>query len=233
MRSTEQINEITRNISKPYAVDNFITQDDVIHLIDLFNQNTANKIEKNTGPVTLYITEYLTDPVFIKILDKIKDEIGEYDLAGGIFFTASYPHIIHNDDTFELLNVYKGINIPLMLEGSYTNFPDLCFFDQFYFHGPAKFFKGEENVPTYYNKQIYDYADLDGVVSETFDNDIRLKYFTHLKPQWLEGLSFCNALTWKPTSAIIFDSTRLHCASDFRQQGITSKLGISIFTRYK
>ena len=123
---------------------------------------------------------------------------------------------------------YKGITIPLKIYGS-DLIPDLCFFDQFYFHGPAKFFNGDNNLSTYYNKQIYEYSKVDGIVDEPFyDND---KLFTHLKSEWLQGLSLNCILKWKPTSALIFDSVRLHCSSDFRQHGITHKLGLSIFTK--
>jgi hypothetical protein len=115
------------------------------------------------------------------------------------------------------------------MEGFSETHPKLCFFDQFYFHGPSKFFNGDTTIPTYYNKQVYDYKDINGLVSTPFvDND---NYFTHLKLQWLEGLSLHSALDWVPGNAIVFDSVRLHCASDFRKLGIKSKLGISIFTK--
>jgi hypothetical protein len=145
-----------------------------------------------------------------------------------LFFQARYPHIVQNDDTFLLPDtVYRGITIPLKIYSS-KEIPKLCFFDQFYFHGPAKFFKGETSVPTYYNECVYDYSLVDGLVDTKINREGIL---THLKPQWLEGLSLHSALPWKPTSAIIFDSVRLHCGSDFRQQGISSKLGISVFTK--
>ena len=64
-----------------------------------------------------------------------------------------------------------------------------------------------------------------------FDESTRCTYLQHLKPKWLSGLTLWGTLDWSPGNALIFDSTRLHCASDFRQQGIVSKLGISIFTR--
>ena len=177
------------------------------------------------------IGPYSDDPVFIKIMDKLKTELGPFEVTAGMFFSATYPHIVHNDDTFELPDgVYKGITIPLKAYGS-NRVPDLCFFDQFYFQGPAKFFNGDKDIPTYYNKQVYDYTDVDGVSDMPFDESTRVKYFTHLKPQWLKGLTLWGTLKWKPTSALIFDSVRLHCASDFRQQGISHKLGISIFTK--
>lgn len=230
MRDIDQITKIKQHFENPYVIDNFINSNNIVDLIALF-ENSNDKIHKNTGPIT--VTADLTNPVFAEIISKLKNQIGNFEVTAAFFFKTDYPHIIHNDDTFELPCAYKGITIPLLLEGSFDTLPYLCFFDQHYFHGPAKFFKGDNNVPTYYNKQIYDYAEVDGIVDGKFDADIRLKYFTHLKASWLDGLSLNSIIEWKPTSAIIFDSVRLHCASDFRKLGITSKLGISIFTRKK
>ena len=230
MRNSEQISQIKSRITDPYSVEDFITQQDITHLISIFYKE-KNKIYKNTGPITLNIVPFLNDSVFIKIMDKLKIEIGSFKMTAGMFFSTDFPHIVHNDDTFELPDgVYKGITLPLELtRNSGTEFPKLCFFDQCYFHGPAKFFNGSENVPTYYNKQVYEYSNVDGIVSEPFyDND---QLFTHLKSEWLQGLSLNSTLTWQPGSALIFDSVRLHCASDFRKHGITRKLGISIFTK--
>ena len=231
MRSPEDIARIKSRIEDPYSVDNFITSEQIAYLIDLFD-NHENKIQKNTGPVTVNLD--FTDPVVADIVLRLKQLIGPFDITAGFFFTTNYPHIIHNDDTFELPDgVYKGITIPLKTYGS-DRVPDLCFFDQFYFHGPAKFFNGDTDIPTYYNKQVYNYADVDGIVGGMIiDESTRCQYFTHLKTQWLKGLTVWGTLKWRPTSALIFDSVRLHCASDFRQQGIARKLGISIFTKVK
>jgi hypothetical protein len=231
MRTLEQINSIKAKVSDPYAIENFLSVDEVDYLVKLFDSQEieSNKVYKNTGPITLDIKPYLGDPVVAKIIDKLVKELGPFEMTAGFFFTTNYPHIIHNDDTFELpAGVYKGITIPLKVYGS-ERIPKLCFFDQFYFHGPAKFFKGSKDIPTYYNKQVYDYQDVDSLSSDPFVGEY--KYFTHLYPQWLEGLSFHSALDWIPGNALIFDSTRLHCASDFRSLGIKSKLAISIFTK--
>jgi hypothetical protein len=229
MRTQEQITQIKNRITDPYKIDEFLTDADIEQLVSIF-ENHSNKLQKNTGPVTLELD--LKDPIVSSIIERLKKEIGNFEVTAAFFFKTSYPHIIHNDDTFELPdNVYKGITIPLKTYGS-DRIPKLCFFDQFYFHGPAKFFNGDTNVPTYYNKQVYDYTDVDGISDGMLiDESTRISYLTHLKPIWLKGLTFWGTLNWKPTSALIFDSTRLHCASDFRQQGIESKLGISIFTK--
>lgn len=235
MRTTEQITSIKSRITDPFEITDLLTASELLHLINLFEMNkqdiSSPVVYKNTGPITLDIKPYLEDAVVSKVIDNITQRIGSFEITAGFFFSTDYPHIIHNDDTFELPDgVYKAITIPLQIEGN--RIPKLCFFDQFYFHGPAKFFNGEENIPTYYNKQVYEYSQVDGIVTNMFfDESTRCSYLTHLKPKWLNGLTFWGTLDWKPGNALVFDSTRLHCASDFRQQGIKNKLGISIFTK--
>lgn len=237
MRSITDIELIKSRVSEPISIENFLSKEDIARLIGIFNQHEAGGIkaydglvEKITGPITLNLETYRTDPVIIKIMHQLEKEIGKFEMTAGFFFRTDFPHIIHNDDTHELPStVYKGITLPLELNGFNGTYPKLCFFNQFYFHGPAKFFKGSKDIPTYYNKQIYDYEHIDGLSTEPFVGEY--SYFTHLYPQWLDGLSFHSAFDWIPGNAIIFDSTRLHCASDFRSLGIKSKLAISIFTK--
>jgi hypothetical protein len=236
MRTNSQIQQIKNNITDPYAISDFVSHEDRLHLINLFRTHAAHEgpysqvIKKNTGPVTLDLNLFPKDLILQNTLSKLKKEIGDFEVTAAFFFETDYPHIIHNDDTFELPDtVYKGITIPLELTGFHEEYPKLCFFDQCYFQGPAKFFNGSNDIPTYYNKQVYDYKDVDNLVAVPLvDTD---KYFTHLKPQWLKGLSLHSVLNWIPGNVLIFDSVRLHCASDFRNLGITSKLGISVFTK--
>lgn len=241
MRSQDKISIIKTTIDEPRQVTDFISKDEINSLVDIFdssddlNSPYKGKIKKNTGPVTLELTQFGSDSVVTDILKKIQTEIGPYDIVSAFFFKTDYPHIIHNDDSFELPdNVYKAITLPLKVYGDrILGLPSLCFFDQFYFHGPSKFFKGEQYIPTYYNKQIYEYKDIENLTDETFDHLLYQKYFTHVKKIWLDGLTFHSAVDWIPGSAIIFDSVRLHCASDFRKLGIKEKLAISIFTKKK
>lgn len=244
MRTTEQIEFIKSKTTDPYSVDDFLSDEEVNYLISLFENNqddnttidSQKKIYKNTGPITLDMRKFENDIVYRTVLKRLEEYIGPFEVSNAFFFTTNYPHIIHNDDTFELNpNVYRGITLPLRLDtdGELTYLPYLCFFDQYYFHGPSKFFKNEKFIETYYNKCLYEYSDVDGLVDTPIDDETIQKYFTHVKPSWLEGLSLHSVEPWKIGSALIFDSTRLHCASDFRKLGIKSKLGISIFTNRK
>lgn len=236
MRSEQQISEIkSRNID-PYFIHNFITQEEIQHLICLFEDsnelNSPYKINKNTGPVTLDLTLNRNDSVVDKILSNLEKEIGSFEITAGFYFITDYPHIIHNDDTYELpSSVFRGITIPLKLYGNFKQYPKLCFFDQYYYHGPSKFFNKETYMPTYFNKQIYDYKDVEGLTNQKFDKEIYEELFTHCRYDWFDGLSLHSSIDWIPGRAIIFDSVRLHCASDFRKLGIDKKLGISIFTK--
>lgn len=244
MRQIWQINKIKNRIIEPYSINNFLSEEEVNHLISLFQSHSENQIDpaqkkvyKNTGPITLDLRSYSQDSVVSSVLDRIKQEIGPYEITASFFFYTNYPHIIHNDDLFELPDgIYRAITLPLMFNRNNDSeeLPSLCLFDQFYFHGPSKFFNGSEkqNIPTYYNKQIYEYSTVDGVLDyNAITEETYNKLFTHLKPQWLEGLSLHSTIPQKIGSAIIFDSVRLHSSSDFRQLGIESKLAISIFTK--
>jgi hypothetical protein len=239
MRTTEQIYNIKKNISDPISYRNFLNRDQVDYLISLFEKDDeiespySDKVHKNTGPITLDLYRYYDDVVVSKILRDLTTIIGNYEITAAFFFKTDYPHVIHNDDTYELPNtVYKAITLPLKVyPEKISECPKLCFFDQFYFQGPAKFFHSDKDIPTFYNKQIYNYSEVENLSDKKFDKDIYEKYFTHTKLKWFEGLSLHSVLDWIPGNALIFDSVRLHCASDFRKLGIKEKLGISIFTK--
>jgi hypothetical protein len=235
MRTSDQIAEIEKTFEDPYTISNFISEDEIKHLLSIYkNASSKNSplVYKNTGPVTLDLYPYMQDSVIDAMIKKIKTIIGDYEITASFFFETDYPHIIHNDDTFELPSgVFKAINIPLEFQGNYDSVPKLCFFDQCYFHGPAKFFHGDNEIPTYYNKQIYDYMDVKNLVDSPIGIELYQKYFTHLKPAWLNGLSLKTVIDQHIGSAIIFDSVRLHCSNDFRRQGIKSKIALSIFTK--
>ena len=158
MHHAEQIKRIEERIIDPFKVDNFLTEDQIVHLIKLFYDNAQNQIVKNTGPISSNIEYFLHDKVVDLIFSKIVKIIGNFHLTAGFFFKTDRPHIIHNDDLFQLPDgIYRAIAMPLKINRSVQSeeLPKLCFFDQFYFHGPSKFFKGSEanNIPTYYNQQ--------------------------------------------------------------------------------
>jgi|APGre2960657468_1045069.scaffolds.fasta_scaffold65134_2 hypothetical protein len=232
MRTDLNRQTIIENLIDPFSKEGFLSIEEVTGLIDL--SNSYDKIHKTTGPITSIElkSEFKTNPLLVTIFDKIKQVIGPCEIFSSFFFYVELPHLIHNDDNINYPIVYRGITLPLELEyiGEDTGYPSLCFFDQLYLEGGARFFNKSKNIPTYYNKQVYEYSKVLNKNNNGIDKDIIEKYLTHLQIRWLEGLSFNSALRWKPTDALFFDSARLHCASDFQRQGIKSKFGMSIFT---
>lgn len=233
MRSQEDKDIIKSNIADPYSIINFLSTDEIQELINLYH-STQDKVHKNTGPVTVDINkDMLSLPIFQNILEKSKFYLGDdFNVYTAMFFYVERAHIIHNDDAFNFPLIYKGINLPLELTyfTEHREYPSLCFFDQYYLEGPSKFFKGNKEIPTYYNKCVYEYSEVQNKSTQPFHPKVYEKYMSHLQPQWLEELSFQSAQPWIPGNAIIFDCARLHCASNFVKQGVKSKLGISIFT---
>ena len=232
MRQKKHKDYISSHLIDPFTIEKFLSDDEIKELIKIYTEGKT-KIYKNTGPVTVNIDEDIKDySVFQNIFSRIKTIIGDCEVYTAFLFYVEIPHIIHNDDAFDFPLVHKGIAIPLEInyEAENTGHPSLCFFDQYYLEGPSKFFNKSRDIPTFYNKCVYEYSEVQNKTDQKFDPEIKKKYFTHLKDHWLEGLSFKSAQPWVPGNAIFFDCARLHAASDFKSQGIKSKLGLSIFT---
>ncbi len=230
MRSQQDRETIESYLSDPYQITNFITEDERLALIDFFNNNERH-VHKHTGPITIDVTQdELAQEPFKSILERLRPIIGDFRVWSALYFKTDRPHIIHNDDSFDNPVCYKGINIPLEFGGDADEYPELCFFDQHYLEGPAKFFKGSSDIKSFYNLSVYDYKDVKRLSSDPFPSDIKQRYFPTMRDSWLEELSFNSAFTQGYGSITVFDTVRLHCASDFRLKGITSKLGLSIFT---
>lgn len=232
MRSQLHKDYISSNLIEPFTIEKFLNEDEIKELISIYEQE-QNKVFKNTGPITVNVNDDMKDyPVFQKIFSRIKTFIGECEIYTAFLFYVEIPHVIHNDDSFSFPLIHKGIAIPLHINyvSKNTGYPSLCFFDQYYLEGPSKFFNGSKEIPTFYNKCVYEYSEVQNKSKYKLDPAVKKKHFSHLKDHWLEGLSFKSAQPWIPGNAIVFDCARLHAASDFKAQGIKSKLGLSIFT---
>jgi hypothetical protein len=229
MRSAADKEFLISRFTDTIYVEQFLHREEISYLIELFNKS-ENKIYKNTGPITC--NSIMSDPMLEIIAERLRPLIGNFKIYSAAYFNVKTPHIIHNDDEKSFPLTYKAITLPLKLD--YTRetseLPNLCIFDQYYLEGPSKFFNGDDNIPTYYNQQVYEYSKVENKSTSDINQHQFRKYLTHLKPKWLNGLSINSMHPWQPGSAIIFDALKLHCASDFRKIGISSKLGISIFT---
>ena len=226
MRTIEQIEKLKETHSDPQQVKNLLNEKKVNFLLDYYH-NSKNVEEKNTGPKVLYVEP--GEGIIDDVLENLKSVIGDFKVRSAHFFDVSKPHILHNDDANDLPDAYKAITLPLYIDGTGT--PRLVFFDQYYYHGPVKLFKGRrKEIEVHYNKPLIDYSEVSNLSQEQIPDWIRQRLLSHLKDRWLEGLSVHSYFPWTIGSGIIFDSLQIHCASNFLEENVTRKIGLSIFT---
>lgn len=224
MRTQQQLDNIKSTHFQPTQVFDYV--EDVKRYLDWF-ETTPEKVYKNTGPVVAYLTN---NPVIEELVNKLKQDFGEFDVRSAFIYKVIRPHVIHNDDNLKVDHPYKAFNIPLHVEGD-DNLTHLIMFNQFYSQGPAKFFRDDvKDRPVHYNVPITNYENVYGLDDIGISEDFRKEYLTHLKKSWLKGLSINSVLSWKTGSVLEFDSTRLHCSNDWLSKGIKYKIGLSIFT---
>jgi len=226
MRTKEQIDRIQSTHGNPISIKNIV---DVEPLKNYYKDNSNKIIQKNTGPKILEVDP--NELLFSNLIYNIKRSVGEFEVRYIHYFDVTHPHIIHNDDTFEYPNCYKAFTIPLEIYGDSDDIK-LVVYDQYYYGGPAKFFNGEtkKDGQVYYNTPITDYNDVYGVNENGIPENIKNNYLTHLKDNWLKGLSINAMLDWKIGDVLCFDSLALHSSSDFINKNVSRKIGISIFT---
>ena len=240
MRTPEQKQHILDRLESTRRVENVVSQDNLKKLLDVYEN--SEKIVKTTGPTTVnYNPNHHGYPEWIKTVeDIITPYIGDHTIYFANFFDVTYPHIIHNDDSSKFYDLYKTVVIPLALWGhTETKFG---VFDQCYLDGPVKIrhggkFKGERrygerhNKPkVHFNQDLLDNSVLINYTGKDFDKQTWEDNFTHQPYERYHGLSLESMNIWRPSDIIIFDGARLHCAGDFLKQGITRKIGLSIFT---
>jgi len=225
-RTQEEINIIKQYESPPFVIENVV---DVKLLLQYYAENKNKIIQKNTGPQVLTVPPE-DSPLFYSLQNILKEYIGEFKVRNAHFFETEVPHVIHNDDIFEDSKPYKAFTIPLKIFGSSDDIK-LILFDQYFYHGPAKFFNGETNEREFfYNKSVTNYGNLSYTNNKGIDKEFQGKYLTHCKTKWLEGLSINTVLDWTVGNILCFDSLQLHCSSDFTTQGVSKKIGLSVFT---
>lgn len=236
-RPQEQTDKLLSNLSDTIILKDFISDTDKHTLVNIYKKYSAEAVAKTTGPTTVITRHFKDDPAFIDIFERIQKELGiQVSIWGGNFFDTPKPFAIHNDVDFRHdIMPAKCMVIPLVktykTDYVYVTDEDAKFyiFDQTCPHGAVKCFKGTKDMPSPYNIPLHEYSMLTNVHNDNRIPNVQVSF----NKQWLEGLSVEKECDWIPGDVIVFDCIRLHCSSDFREKGIQSKLGLSLFTQYK
>ena len=228
MRTEQQKQRIMSRYSEAAVHKDIVSPELRDYLLKRFYD--APKIVKNTGPVVMnYSPDRQGWEDWFRPVQELVDSLFEDTFVwGSNIFRVEKPHVIHNDDYMEkIYDVYKTIVLPLEIKKP-TNF---IVFDQVYLDGPVKLRRGYDKQPeTYYNKNLEDYSDIINYTDKPFDLNTWNKYMSHVPYEALHGLTVEKIVEWKPGDAITFDMGKIHCAANFIAQGITHKIGYSIFT---
>jgi len=230
MRSRQQITKLKKAQSPPVSITDISIEVD--KYLNFYYENKNHWVIKNTGPTFLQIEKVDKNNELLQpIVNKLKDRFGSFKIRTSHIFDVTSPHVIHNDDTPEYPNSYKAFTIPLKIYGK-SNDLKLVLFDQYYYHGPAKFFNGDipNKHAVYYNKPLCNYKYVSYKSNLKISDEIYKKYLTHCKKEWLDKLSINTLLDWKLGNILCFDSLQLHCSSNFRNNNVSQKIGLSIFT---
>ncbi len=234
MRTLEEKEKILDRYKPTHYKVGVVSKEMIGYLLDKFRGSEKIIKYKEAGSKGPVVMNYSPDREgmqgwFEPVQDLVWDLLGSNCYVwGSNIFRVEKPHIAHNDDyTEKNYPIYKTIVLPLEISKP-TNFVT---FDQAYLDGPVKLFRGYDPVPeSYYNKSLTDYSDIINYTDKPFDKEIHEKYLSHIPIAALHGLTVEKVVPWTPGNAIIFDMGRIHSASNFVAEGISHKVGYSIFT---
>jgi len=217
--------------TEPKQFLNYIDSDEIEYLVKLFEDKPKIKNSKILSHIVINETEYVN-----YLVDRLKEEFGNFKLRSATIWEATEPHNIHNNDSLQTPgHGYLGFVFPLYHEGGIVENAKLIFFHQYYYKGAAKFYADKNNKKreVFYNQLVTDYKDVmyksKGVWSTT-DKTFKDKYLSQIKDSWLDGLSLQTSFPWTIGSMMKFDVCQLHVASNFKKVGIKRKIAMSLFT---
>jgi len=151
----------------------------------------------------------------------------------GTFFEAFQPYRIHTDTSTTEHN-YQTVVIPLDWEHNNTLLDKnvLYIFKQRWHYEATMFRYGSK--PTKegprHNTDTREYSKVESLEVNNFIDKETSADCNHLNERHFTGLSVEAKMQWSPGKPFTFPRTALHCSNNWHRLGITSKLGLSLFT---
>ena len=232
----DQVRQMRSADSPSKTTENFITMDELSFL-----RKQIEKIQyPEEGKTSKYSGASYNDPigqVLKKMFDKrIKNLIGDYDLDFFAWQEAIHPQKIHAALRLYPDKIpYKAILIPLDVisnENLWKETYTITFKQRNYLEGNLNSNTGKKgNTDQIEWKRPYDTPGLQNL-TEGYNITLEQhkKYFSHIPYEYLEGLEIDNIYKWTPGSCVTWDQNQLHCADNFLQNNIQTKLSLIFFT---
>lgn len=151
-------------------------------------------------------------------------------------FRVEIPFGIHADGSHLDELAYKQLVIPLEINPMPLETYLILMNQRIYYAGecPPNLIK---KPITFHNKQIYDRVNkVSGYTNQhEIDDSLIKKYWgdDYYLKDWLKGFTIQLAYKWHIGDILAFDSSTVHAASNFIQDGVQHKVGISVGLNYR
>ena len=232
----KEIDKIKNLESPPKIIRNLFSKEEINKFIDLYNSLPTTVHNKTQNVIKKRWLKDIDQKLENLFYTRIRNEIGDFKMDNlkdeknedilGLFQESYNPIGLHVDAGFNTKEIiYKQTLIPLTSKGGTVIFKNKFYGNSTNFTINKKELK-ISNLNYGQNKRSSEHLELFG--DKPFNQSDYEKYLTHEKIENLSGLEIDTVYEWKLGSMLIFDRTRLHCASSLIDG---KKIGLTTFTK--
>ena len=232
----KEIDKIKKLESPTKVIKNLFNKADINKFINLYNKLPTTVHNKKQNVIKKRWLKDIDLELENLFYSKVQNEIGDFKMDNlkdeknedilGLFQESYNPIGLHVDAGFNTSEIiYKQTLIPLSSKGS-----TVVFKNKFY-GSSTNFTTDEEELKKKnltYGQNIRSSEHLQLYGNKPFNEVEHEKYLTHEKLENLKGLEIDVVYEWEIGYMLIFDRTRLHCASSIIDG---KKVGLTTFTK--
>ena len=232
----KEIDKIKELEGSPKIIKNLFSKDEINKFLELYEKLPTTVHNKKQNVVKKRWLKNINQELENLFYKRVKNEIGEFKMDNlkdeknedvlGLFQESYNPIGLHVDAGFNSEEViYKQTLIPLTSKGGTVIFKNK-------FYGNSTNFtidkKELSQTKLKYGQNIRSSEHLNLYQNKPFNKSHYEKYLKHEKMENLLGLEIDIVYEWELGSLLIFDRTRLHCASSLIEG---KKIGLTTFTK--
>jgi len=232
----KEIEKIKKLEGSTKIIKNLFSNDELNKFLDLYNKLPTTVHNKKQNVIKKRWLKDISQELENIFYTRVKNEIGDFKMDNlkdennkdilGLFQESYNPIGLHVDAGFSSDEIiYKQTLIPLTPTGG-----TVIFKNKFYGNSTNFTINEEElnqkNLKYGQNKRSSEHLKL--YENKPFNKSDYDKYLKHEKMDNLIGLEIDVVYEWELGSMLIFDRTRLHCASSLIKG---KKLGLTTFTK--
>ena len=232
----KEIDKIKELEGPPKVVKNLFSKNEINKFLDLYEQLPITVHNKKQNVIKKRWLKDINQELESLFSSRLKNEIGEFKMDNlkdeknedvlGLYQESYNPIGLHVDAGFNTEEIiYKQTLIPLTSKGG-----TVIFKNKFYGNS-TNFTVDEEELKKKklkYGQNIRSSEHLKLYENKPFNRSDYDKYLKHEKMENLLGLEIDIVYEWELGSMLIFDRTRLHCASSLIDG---KKIGLTTFTK--